>query len=132
MMPDLQAQGWCVLLAHEDLAWYCMPFFLDTSKNGFSDLTKEQIGWDQCRKDIMNDLWEKALKQGCCEREQGQTDVSSTEKTNTKEDLARVTPKSRSKTQTVTNGHVSKKGDESCCFRVFQCQRPCRVSEIEA
>jgi len=35
--------------------------------------------------------------------------VSSIEKTNTKEDLARVTTKSRSKTQTVTNGHVSQK-----------------------
>ena len=36
----------------------------------------------------MNDCQEKALKEGCCEREQAQMDVSSTEKTNTKEDLA--------------------------------------------
>ena len=34
-------------------------------------------------------------------------DVSSTKKTNTKEDLARVMTKSKSKMQTVTNGHVS-------------------------
>ena len=32
--------------------------------------------------------------------------VSSTENTSTKWDLARVTTKSKSKTQTVTNGHV--------------------------
>ena len=35
--------------------------------------------------------------------------VSSTEKTNTKGDLARVMTKSKSKTQTVTNGHVGQK-----------------------
>ena len=78
-------------------------------KNGFSNPTKEQIGWDQCRKDITNDHWEKALKEGCCEREQAQTDVSSIEKTNTKEDLARVMTKSRSKLQAVTNRCVSQK-----------------------
>ena len=38
-------------------------------KNGFSDLTKEQIGLDRCRKDVTNDHQEKALKEGCCERE---------------------------------------------------------------
>ena len=38
-------------------------------KNGFSDLTKEQIGQDQYRKDIMNDCQEKDLKDGCHERE---------------------------------------------------------------
>ena len=32
--------------------------------------------------------------------------VSSTEKANTKENLARATTKSKSMTQTVTNGHV--------------------------
>jgi len=57
----------------------------------------------------MNDCQEKAFKQGCCETEQAQMDVSSIEKTNTKEDLARVMTKSRSKMQTVTNGHVSQK-----------------------
>ena len=36
-------------------------------RNGFSNPTKEQIGQDQCRKDIMNDCQEKALKEGCCE-----------------------------------------------------------------
>jgi len=68
-----------------------------------------QIGQDQHRIDIMNDHWEKALKEGCHEREQAQTDVPSTEKTNTKEDLARAMTKSRSKMQTVTNRHVGRK-----------------------
>jgi len=36
-------------------------------------------------------------------------DVPSTEKTNTKEDLARVMIKSRSRMQTFTNGHVGQK-----------------------
>jgi len=36
-------------------------------KNGFSDPTKEQIGQDQCRKDITNDHQEKAPKEGCHE-----------------------------------------------------------------
>jgi len=53
-------------------------------KNSFSDQTKEQIGQERCRKDIMNDHQEKALKEGCCEREQALRGVSSTEKTNTK------------------------------------------------
>ena len=76
-------------------------------KNGFSDPTKEQIGWDQHRKYITNDHQEKALKEGCHEREKAQMDVSSTWKTNTKEDLARAMTKSKSKMQTVTNGCVS-------------------------
>ena len=76
-------------------------------KNRFSDLTKEQIGQDRHRKDVTNDCQEKGLKEGCHEREQAQMDVSSTEKTNTKEDLTRVMTKSKSKIQTVTNGHVS-------------------------
>ena len=49
------------------------------------------------------------LKEGCHEREQAQTDVSSIEKTNTKEDLARVMTKSRSKMQIVTNKCVGQK-----------------------
>ena len=73
-------------------------------KNRFSDLTKLQIGWDQYRVDITNG--NQALREGCHER-QAWKDVPSTEKTNTKEDLARVMTKSKSKTQTVTNGHVS-------------------------
>ena len=58
--------------------------------------------------------------------------MSSTEKTNTKKNLARVTTKSKSKMQTVTNGHVSQKGDELSYWQACQCQRPCRVSKIEA
>jgi len=56
-----------------------------------------------------NDHWEKALKEGCCEREQAQMDFSSIEKTNTKQDLARAMTMSRSKMQTVTNGCVGQK-----------------------
>jgi len=41
----------------------------------------------------MNDYQRKALKEGCYEREQAQAGVSSTEKTNTKGDLARVMTK---------------------------------------
>jgi len=40
--------------------------------------------------------------------------MSSTEKTSTKWDLARVMTKSKSEMQTVTNEHVGQKGDESC------------------
>jgi len=101
-------------------------------KNGVSDLTKEQTGQDQCRKEVMNDCWEKALKEGCHEREQAWRGVSSTEKTNTKEDLARVMTISKSMMQTVTNGCVSQKGNESSCGRAFQHQRLHRVSKIEA
>ena len=80
----------------------------------------------------MNDHQGKALREGCHEGEWAWTSVSSTEKTNTKRNLARVTTKSKSGTQTVTNGHVSQKVDESCCWRAFQCQRPHGVSKIEA
>jgi len=37
-------------------------------KNGFSDLTKVQLGQGQHRIDIMNDHWEKTLKESCHER----------------------------------------------------------------
>jgi len=84
---------------------------LITVKNGFSKLTEVKIGQDQHRIDIMNDHWEKALKEGCCEREQAQMDVSSIEKTNTKYDLARAMAKSRSEMQTVANGHVGQKAN---------------------
>ena len=57
--------------------------------------------------------------------------VSSREKINTKRNLARVMTKSKSKMWTVTNGHVSQKDEELCCWRVFQCQRLHRVSKIE-
>jgi len=53
-------------------------------KHGFADLTKEQIGWDKCRKDITNDCQKKALKEGCHEQEWAQTGVSPTEEVNTK------------------------------------------------
>jgi len=66
-----------------------------------------KIGWDQFRKDIINEHQGKALKEGCHEREWAQTGVSSTEKTNTKGNLARVMTKSESETQMVTNGCVS-------------------------
>ena len=49
-----------------------------------------KIGQGQHRIDIMNDCQEKALKKGCHERKQALTDVSSIEKTTTKENLARV------------------------------------------
>ena len=57
--------------------------------------------------------------------------LSSTEKTNTKKNLARAMTKSKSETQTVTNGHVSRKGDESSYWQVCQHWRPCTVSKIE-
>src|SRR5882724_12446348 len=76
-------------------------------KNGFSNLTKEQVGQDQQGKDIMNDHQAKAPREGCHEREWAQMSVSSREKNNTKRNLVRVTTKSKSKTQTVSNGCVS-------------------------
>jgi len=57
----------------------------------------------------MNDCQGKALREGCHERDQAQMGVPSTEKTNTKENLARAMTKSRSKMLTVTNGCVSQK-----------------------
>ena len=53
-------------------------------KNGFSDPTKVKIGQDRYGIDIMNDCQEKALKEGCHERKQAQTGVSSTVRTSTK------------------------------------------------
>ena len=82
----------------------------------------------QQRKDIMNDHQGKALEEGCHEREWARTSGSSREKTNTKRNSARVTTKSKSRMQTVTNGHVGQKDNESCCWRVFQHWRPRRVS----
>jgi len=38
-------------------------------KNGLSGLTNVLIGQDTYRIDVMNDHQEKALKEGCCERE---------------------------------------------------------------
>src|SRR5882724_12369943 len=75
-------------------------------KNGFSDLTKEQKGQDRPRKDIVNRCQVKALREGCHERKEAQTGVSSREKMNTNKNLVRVTTKSKSKMQTVSNGRV--------------------------
>ena len=81
--------------------------FWDFVKNGFSNPTKEQEGQDQQGKDITNDGQAKALREGCHEREWAWMSVSSREKNKTKRNLARVTTKSKSKTQTVSNGCVS-------------------------
>jgi len=58
----------------------------------------------------MNRCQVKALREGCCERKKVQTGVSSREKMNTTKNLARVTIKSKSETQTVSNGHVGQWG----------------------
>jgi len=79
-------------------------------KNGFSDLTKEQEGRDWPRKDIMNRCQVKALREGCHERKEAQTGVSSREKMNTNKNLARATTKSKREMQTVSNGHVGRGG----------------------
>jgi len=78
---------WLITLApilvqsDQDEKWCLIGF---TVKNRFSDPTKVQIGRGWHRIDIMNDHWEKALKEGCYEGKQAWTDVSSKEKTNTK------------------------------------------------
>ena len=54
----------------------------------------------------MNDCQGKSLREGCHEREWAQMSASSREKNNTKRNLARVTTKSKSKMQTVSNGCV--------------------------
>ena len=77
---------------------------MSSVKNGFSDPTKEQEGRDWPRKDIMNRHQVKALKEGCHERKEAWMGVSSREKINTNRNLARVTTKSKSETQTVSNG----------------------------
>src|SRR5882724_3351184 len=75
-------------------------------KNRFSDLTKEQEGRDQKGKDVTNDCQGKALREGCCERNEARVSVSSREKKDTNRNLARATTKSKSRMQTVSNGHV--------------------------
>jgi len=79
----------------------------------------------------MNRRQVKALREGCCERKEARTGVSSREKINTNKNLTRVTTKSKSKTQTVSNGHVSR-GEEIGFQGASQHQRPRRVSKIEA
>jgi len=83
-----------------------MPPFLKTVKNRFSDLTKEQEGRDWQGKDVTNDHQGKALREGCHERKEAQAGVSSREKKNTNRNLVRVTTKSKSRMQTVSNGYV--------------------------
>ena len=79
-------------------------------KNGFSNLTKEQEGRDWPRKDIMNRHQVKALREVCHERKEAWTGVSSREKINTNKNLVRATTKSKSETQTVSNGCVGRRG----------------------
>jgi len=58
----------------------------------------------------MNRRQVKALREGCRERKEAQTGVSSREKRNTNKNLARATTKSKSKMQTVYNGCVGRGG----------------------
>jgi len=58
----------------------------------------------------MNRGQAKALREGCRERKEAQTGVSSREKINTNRNLARVTTKSKSEIQTVSNGCVGRRG----------------------
>src|SRR5882724_10151905 len=83
----------------------CIPV-----KNGFSNLTKEQEGRDQPRKDIINRSQVKVLREGCHKRKEAQAGVSSREKINTNRNLVRATTKSKSETQTVSNGCVGRGG----------------------
>jgi len=57
-------------------------------KNGFYDLTKEQIVVI-ARKGFTNDCQGKALEEGCCKREWARMSVPSREKTNTKKNLVK-------------------------------------------
>ena len=60
----------------------------------------------------MNRCQVEALREGCRERKKARTNVSSRERMNTNIDLARATTKSKSKTQTVSNGHVGRGGKD--------------------
>jgi len=83
---------------------------MDSVKNGFSNPTKEQEGQDWPRKDVMNRRQVTALREGCHERKETRMGIFSREKINTNKNLARVTTKSKSETQTVSNGCVSRGG----------------------
>src|SRR5882724_9352108 len=80
----------------------------DIVKNGFSDPTKAQEGQDWPRKDVMNRRRGKALSKGCRERKKARMVVSSREKINNNKNLVRATTKSKSETQTVSNGCVGR------------------------
>src|SRR5882724_4275314 len=58
----------------------------------------------------MNRHQKKALREGCHERKKARAGVSSREKMDTNKNLARVTTKSKSETQTVSKGCVSQWG----------------------
>jgi len=80
-------------------------------------MTKEQKGRDWPRKDVVNRHQVKALREGCHERKKAWVGVSSREKKNTNRNLARVTTKSKSRMQTVSNGHVNR-GAKDYCFDI--------------
>jgi len=58
----------------------------------------------------MNRHQTKALREGCSERKKARAGVSSREKMNTNMNLVRATTKSKSETQTVSNGCVGRGG----------------------
>jgi len=58
----------------------------------------------------MNRRQVKALGEGCHERKEAQTGVSSREKINTNRNLARATTKTKSEMQTVSNRDVGRGG----------------------
>jgi len=62
----------------------------------------------------MNRCQTKALREGCRERKKAWAGVSSREKMNTNKNLVRATTKSKSETQTVSNGRVGRGGREGC------------------
>src|SRR5882724_5657863 len=103
MRVDIFVMGQCIWLGTQ-------PPCTVAVKNRFSDLTKEQEGRDWPRTDIMNRHQVKALREGCCERKEAQMGVSSREKINTNRNLVRATTKSKSETQTVSNGCVGRGG----------------------
>jgi len=98
-------------------------------KNGFSDPTKVQEGRDRPRKDVMNRCRGK-LSVRAVVKERRLDGCPSREKINNNKNLARVTTKSKSETQTVSNGCVSR-GHEIRFLGASQCRRPRWVSRIE-
>src|SRR5882672_5617129 len=96
----------------------CPATFQQLVKNGFSDPTKVKIGRDWPRQDVGCECQGKALKEGCREREAAGKSVSSTEKINTKENLARATAKPRAgrrqSLQDVSVGFRGKQGSNEC------------------
>ena len=83
-----------------------MLYWCRLSRTGFSNLTKEQKGRDWPRKDVVNRRQVKALREGCHEIKEAWVSVSSREKKSTNRNLVRATTKHKSRTQTVSNGHV--------------------------